>query len=259
LISGREFDDRDRQGGQRVAIVSSSFATELMDGANPLGRRFSTGPAEKPMEIVGVVETGKYYTLNEKGRAFWTPLEDAYRSKASLVVRTRVLPPESVLPAIRAAVNEIDPSIALFSTGSMQDQLAWTFFPPRIAAIALSAFGVLALVLAATGIYGVMAYAVSRRTREIGIRMAIGATQAQVLASVARRAATLIGTGLVLGLGIALLAGRFLESILYGVKPSDPLSFAIVFALMLGIGGAATFAPALRATRIDPTQALRQE
>jgi predicted permease len=260
LISGREFDTRDKQGGQRVAIVDSAFAAELLDGSNPLGRRFSTGPTEKPIEIVGVVETGKYYNLNERGAtAFWTPLETGYKSKASLVVRTRMTPPESVVPSIRAAVREIDPSIALFSAGSMEDQLSWTFFAPRIAAIALSAFGILALVLSATGIYGVMAYAVSRRTREIGIRMAIGATQAQVLASVARTAATLIGTGLVLGLGMALGAGRLLGRILYGVKPSDPLTFAIVFAIMLGVGAAATFLPARRATRIDPMQALRQE
>ena len=125
--------------------------------------------------------------------------------------------------------------------------------------ITLSAFGILALVLAATGIYGVMAYAVSRRTREIGIRMAIGATQAQVLASVARSAAILIGVGLALGLAMALGAGRLLERMLYGVKPSDPVTFAIVFAIMLAVGAAATFMPARRATRIDPMQALRQE
>jgi predicted permease len=259
LISGREFDERDKQGGQRVAIVDKAFAAELLDGSNPLGRRFSTGPTGKPMEIVGVVETGKYFSLNEQGRAFWTPLEAGYKSKASLVARTRMTPPESLVPSIRDALREIDPSIALFAAGSMEDQLSWTFFPARVAAIALSAFGMLALVLAATGIYGVMAYAVSRRTREIGIRMAIGATQAQVLASVARRAATLIGTGLVFGLGMALLSGRLLGRILYGVKPGDPLTFAIVFALMFAIGAAATFLPARRATRIDPIQALRQE
>jgi putative ABC transport system permease protein len=156
-------------------------------------------------------------------------------------------------------VREIDPSIALFATGSVEDQLTWTFFPARIAAIALGAFGLLALVLSATGIYGVMAYAVSRRTREIGIRMAIGATRAQVLSSVARSAVILIGTGLVLGLGLALGAGRLLGQILYGVKPNDPLTFAIVFAIMLGVGAAATFLPARRATRIDPMQALRLE
>jgi predicted permease len=260
LISGREFDARDKQVGPRVAIVNSAFAARLLDGDNPLGRRFTTNTTREPMEIVGVVETGKYYNLTDQAPlAFWTPLDFWYKSKASLVARTRAIPPGSIMPSIRGLVREIDPSIALFATGSVEDQLTWTFFPARIAAIALGAFGTLALVLSATGIYGVMAYAVSRRTREIGIRMAIGATQAQVLASVARSAAILIGAGLVLGLGTALLAGRLLERILYGVKPNDPLTFAIVFAIMLGVGSAATFLPARRATRIDPMQALRQE
>ncbi|MGD0436216.1 MAG: ABC transporter permease [Bryobacteraceae bacterium] len=261
LISGREFGDRDKQGGRRVAIVDSAFAEQLLDGGgSPLGRRFTTNTTKEPIEIVGVVEAGKYYQLNERRQmAFWTPLDISYTSIASIVARTRTNSPEALAPSIRGVVREIDPSIALFAAGSVDDQLSLTFFPARIAAITLSAFGILALVLSATGIYGVMAYAVSRRTREIGIRMAIGATQAQVLESVARRAATLIGTGLVLGLGMALFAGRLLGRLLYGVKPTDPLSFAIVFGLMLAIGAAATFLPARRATRIDPTQALRQE
>ncbi len=260
LISGREFDARDKQGGPRVAIVNSGFGARLLDGANPLGRRFSTSTIKEPIEIVGVVENGKYYNLTDQAPiAFWMPLEISYKSKACVVARTRVIPPESIVPSIRALVREIDPSVALFATGSVDDQLTWTFFPARIAALALGAFGLLALVLSATGIYGVMAYAVSRRTREIGIRMAIGATRAQVLSSVARSAAILIGTGLVLGLAMALGAGRLLERILYGVKPNDPLTFAIVFAIMLAVGAAATFLPARRATRIDPMQALRME
>jgi predicted permease len=259
LISGRDFDARDKQGAKRVAIVNSAFVKRLLDGGNALGRRFSTSPTDKPIEIVGVVETGKYFSLNDQApKAFWMPLEMRYKPKAAVVARTRVSP-ESLAPAISAAIREIDPSIAPFSGGSMDDQLSWSLFPARIAAIALGAFGSLALVLAATGIYGIMAYAVSRRTREIGIRMAIGATQAQVLASVARSAAILIGTGLILGLAMALVAGRLLERILYGVKPTDPVTFTIVFAIMFAIGAAATFLPARRATRVDPMQALRQE
>jgi predicted permease len=260
FLSGRDFDSRDKQSARPVAIVSSSFAAELLDGANPIGRHFSLSPKDQPIEIVGVVETGKYFSLNDQSpKAFWLPGEIRYQSKGSIMARTQMTPPESLVPSIGAAIREIDPAIALFSAGSMQDQLAWTFFPARVAAIALGTFGMLALVLAATGIYGVMAYAVSRRTREIGIRMAIGASQAQVLHSVARSAAILIGTGLALGLGMAFGAGRLLERILFGVKPTDPMSFAVVFAIMLVVGAVATFLPARRATRIDPMQALRQE
>jgi predicted permease len=259
MIAGRDFDSRDKADVRQVAIVSSSFA-ELLDGANPLGRHFTTNPGVPPIEIVGVVETGKYYSLNDQApKAFWMPLETGYRPSASVMARTRMNPPEALAPSIRAVIREIDPAVALFATGSMDDQLAWTFFPSRTAAIALGAFGILALVLAATGIYGVMAYAVSRRTREIGIRMAIGATKAQVWASIVRSAAILIGSGLVLGLGAALGAGQLLERMLYGVKPNDPLAFATVFGLMLAVGGTATFVPAWRATHVDPMQALRQE
>ncbi len=260
LIAGREFDARDKQDGKRVAIVNEAFVKQLMDGGQALGRHFSLGPQGKPIEVVGVVETGKYFNLNEPPKAaFFTPLEIWYSSNATLVVRPSMLSADSALRLIRDAVREIDPSIALFATGKLEDQLSVALFPARIAAGTLSAFGILALVLAGTGIYGVMAYAVSRRTREIGIRMAIGATQAQVLATVARRAATVIAAGLVVGLGVALFAGQLLQRILYGVKPSDPLTFAVVFALMLGIGAVATFLPARRAARIDPIQALRQE
>jgi len=128
-----------------------------------------------------------------------------------------------------------------------------------LAAGALGAFGFLALILAATGIYGVMAYAVARRTREIGIRMAIGASQGQVLGMVGRRALLLIGSGTVIGLGLALGVARLLQQILYGVEPTDPVTYAIVFLLILAIAAAACLVPAVRAVRINPVTALRQE
>jgi len=147
----------------------------------------------------------------------------------------------------------------LYSTGTLVQRLDLPLFPARMAASALGAFGVLALVLAGTGIYGVMAYAISRRTREIGIRMAIGASQGQVLAIVARRALLLIGSGTAVGLIAAVAAGRFLEQILYGVQPTDPLTLAIVALMMLAIAALACWIPARRAIRINPVSALRQE
>jgi putative ABC transport system permease protein len=163
------------------------------------------------------------------------------------------------LRLIQDAARELDPSLPLYSAGTLVQRLDLPLFPARMAASALGAFGVLALILAATGIYGVMAYAISRRTREIGIRMAIGASQGQVLAIVARRAVLLIGSGTVVGMLVALAAGRFLEKILYGVEPTDPLTMAIVLAMMLGIAALACWIPARRAIRINPVTALRQE
>ena len=117
LISGHDFDDWDKPGSRRVAIVDSAFAAELLDG-KPLGRRFSTSPTGKPIEIVGVVETGKYLNLAEHASAFWTPLEIGYDPKASLVARTGMIPPESIVPSVRATVREIEPSIALFAAAA---------------------------------------------------------------------------------------------------------------------------------------------
>jgi ABC-type antimicrobial peptide transport system permease subunit len=160
---------------------------------------------------------------------------------------------------LRNAVRDLDPTVSLFSTGTMTQQLDLPLFPARVAASALGAFGLLALILAATGIYGVMAYAVSRRTREIGIRMAIGASQAQVLGMIGRRALMLIGTGTAIGLGLALMVARLLGQILYGVEPTDPVTYAAVFLMILAIAAVACCIPAMRAIRINPVSALRQE
>ena len=260
LISGREFDDRDKQGGQRVAIVSSSFAAKLLDGSNPLGRRFSTGQNEKLIEIVGVVETGKYYNITDQApQAFWTPLEIGYKPKASLVARTRMTPPESLVPSIRAAVREIDPSIALFSAGSMEDQLSLTLFPARIAAIALSAFGILALVLSATGIYGVMAYAVSRRTREIGIRMAIGATESDVQRQFLIEAVVLSLMGGILGIIMGVTSSSIISKVLRWPTQISPLAIVVAVFFSIGVGIFFGFYPARKAAALDPIDALRYE
>jgi predicted permease len=259
LLMGREFDARDKRDGRRVAIVNRAFVSKLLRGRAPLGRRFMTGPDGKPIEIVGVAEDGKYFSLTEGRKpAFWSPLEIEYSPTASLVARTRLSGPQTVR-LIEDAVRNLDPAIALYGTGTLVEHLDLPLFPAHIAATVLGAFGVLALILAATGIYGVMAYAISSRTREIGIRMAIGASQGQVLAIVGRRALLLIGSGTAIGLGAALAAGRLLSRILYGVEPTDPLTFATVILLMVVIASLACWIPAQRAIRINPITALRQE
>jgi predicted permease len=259
LLKGREFDARDKQDGRRVAVVNQAFVEKLLHGAEPIGRRFTLTPDGKPIEIVGVAEDGKYISLTEnRSPAYWIPIEIWYSANASVIARTPLNGSQAV-QLLRNAVRELDPTIALYSTGTMTQQLDIPLFPARLAASALGAFGLLALILAATGIYGVMAYAVSRRTREIGIRMAIGASQAQVLGLIGRRALILIGAGTALGLGLALVVARLLGQILYGVEPTDPVTYATVFGMILTITAVACGIPAMRAIRINPVTALRQE
>jgi predicted permease len=259
LLSGREFTARDKQDALPVAIVNRAFAEKLLPGEDPIGKQIRRAPNRKPFQIVGVAEDGKYFSLTEDRQyAFWTPIEVDYSSHVNLVVRTPLSSTEA-LRLIRGAVRELDPNVALYGAGSMLEMLDLPLFPARLAASALGAFGVLALILAATGIYGVMAYAVSRRAREIGIRMAIGASQSQVLGMIAQRAVILIGSGTLLGLGAALALGRLLGQILYGVEPTDPVTYAVVLAMMLSSATLACWIPARRAIHIDPMTSLRQE
>ena len=259
LLGGREFDNRDTHESPRVAVVNKTFVDRLMHGRDPIGKRFRTSPDGKPIQIVGMAEDGKYFSLTEKASpAWWGPSEIWYVSSGALVVRTRLNSAQAI-QQIRDAVKTLDPELPLYNAGTLVQRLDLPLFPARMAAAALGAFGLLALILAATGIYGVMAYAISRRTREIGIRMAIGASPSQVLGLIARRALMLIGSGTIVGLAVAVAAGRFLERILYGVRASDPVTLAIVLSLMLAIAALACWIPARRAVRINPVTALRQE
>ncbi len=259
LLGGREFDDRDKQESPRVAVVNKSFVDRLLHGRDPMGKRFRTSPDGKPIQIVGVAENGKYFSLTEEASpAWWGPSEIWYVSSGALVARTR-LNSAHAIRQIRDAVKTLDPALPLYNAGTLVERLDLPLFPARMAAAALGAFGLLALILAATGIYGVMAYAISRRTREIGIRMAIGASPSQVLGLIARRALMLIGSGTIVGLAVAVAAGRLLERILYGVRATDPVTLAIVLLLMLAIAALACWIPARRAVRINPVTALRQE
>jgi predicted permease len=259
FVAGRAFDERDRDNSPPVAIVNETFARQLLPGENPIGKRIRTGGTSAWREIVGIVEDGKYRSLGEEPMpVVFRPYFQNSNSSTIIVARSR-LPEDQVVAMLRGAVMAQDPTITLFQTGSLTEQLGLVLLPARIAAVALGAFGLLVVVLAATGVYGIMAYAVSRRTREIGIRMALGARRGSVLGVVLRRTTILVAIGTVAGVGLSLAAGRVFSQILYGISATDPITFGLAISMMAAVAGLACWAPAMRAMSVDPVIALRAE
>jgi predicted permease len=260
LIDGRDFDARDEVETSRAVLVNQAFARQLFPGENAIGKQFRyCDQASEPREIVGIVEDGKYRTLDEEALpAVFTPLTQFTMQTGTIVARSS-LPEAEVAGMIRRAVLDIEPTLFLFDVGSMSEQLRLALLPAAVAATALGAFGLLAMALAATGVYGIMAYAVSRRTREIGIRMSLGASSAIVLRLVLDRTAILIAVGTVSGLGLTLAAGGFLGPLLYGVSARDPIAYLVTLLLMALVGVLACLVPARRALKVDQLIALRSE
>jgi predicted permease len=258
LIAGRDFDEHDRKASPAVAIVNRSLARELFPNEDPLGKQLR-GWGDQPVEIVGVAEDGKYVSLNDSANSvvFWPILQ--HYSSTTMVVARSALPAEQVVRMMQQVVHGLDPGLPFYQAGSLDDHLRLPLFPARLAASLLGAFGSLAIVLAATGVYGVMAYAVSRRRREIGIRIAIGATGGQVMRLVLRRTAVLLSAGACLGALAGLAIGGLFSPILYGVSPQDPGAFALGVLVVAGVALAASWLPARRATSIEPASALREE
>jgi predicted permease len=259
LIAGRDLDARDTKDKPLVALVNEAFAHQLLPGEDAVGRRFSQGSKGNWITIAGVVEDGMYRSLGEKpSPTVFQNMEQSWRSNTTLVARSPLAEAETA-SQLRRAVAEIDPSLTIYESGSVTNQLALALFPARLVAVVLGSFGLLAVVLAATGVYGIMAYAVSRRTREIGIRMALGAAPAQVLRVVLKRTVVLLAIGTVLGLAMAFAGGQFFGQILYGVSAHDPLTYACAIALMAAVAFVACLVPARRAIKVDPLTALRME
>lgn len=259
LVSGREFEKGDGAGEVRAAIINQALARRLFPNENALGKRVSQGSNGPWSEIVGIAQDGKYQSLNDEGQPaiFW-PRAQRYDSAITIVARSS-MPERDVVGRIEQAVYSLDSTIPFFQAGSLEEHLSLPLLPARIAAIMLGGFGVLAAILSATGLYGMMAYAVAKRTREIGIRVAIGASKKDVLSLVLQRALLIIVSASALGAMLALALGRYFSPVLYGVSHKDPATYVLALLLMASIGALACWVPARRALRIEASLALREE
>jgi predicted permease len=259
LLAGRDFNWHDDIKSPQVAIVNVAFAKLVLHTEDAVGKRFGGGVRGSLAEVVGIVEDGKYESLTESQQpvVFWSILQ-SYNSTTTLEVRSS-RPPTEMVREIRGAILRLDPELPLYGTGSLEQMLGFAFFPTRAAAIALSSFGLLAMMLAATGVYGLMSYVVSRRTNEIGVRMALGARPVQVLRVVLGKTAALLALGSVIGLILALAIGSVIASIVYQAQPRDPLVLMTVWATIALLGLFSSWSPVRRAMRVDPIIALRYE
>jgi predicted permease len=264
LVAGRDFAAPDSADAPRAIVVNEALARRFFPGPDPagaaVGRRVSFAGPEGPFrQIVGVARDGKYWTMGEAPQPFvYFPLAQSYFSNATLVVRAEG-DPRALAASIRGAVRGLDEGLPLYDVKTMEEHLGLSLFPARVAATLLGAFGLLALLLAAVGVYGVVSYAASQRTREIGIRVALGAQRRDVLRLVGGRGLLLVAAGVGLGLAGAFALTRFMSSLLYGVSATDPSTFALVVALLGGVALLACYVPARRATKVDPVVALRHE
>jgi predicted permease len=260
MLQGRDFTALDNEGAPPAAIINESLARRYFGGQEPLGQRLSFRGAQGPWsEIIGVVRDSKYRTLGESPRPLvYVPLAQNHETGMTLHVRA-TSNPASMAASVRREVQALDQNLAVTSLQSLSDVVAASLFAARMGAALLASFGFLALLLAAIGLYGVMSYAVSRRTREIGIRMALGAGTGNVLRLVLKEGLLLVGGGVAAGLIVAAAATRLLASFLYGVSPLDATTFAAIPLVLALVALLASYLPARRAAKVDPMIALRYE
>ena len=257
LRSGRLFDEREQPGGAPVVIISEGLAARFFAGENPLGRRVKLG--ENQAEIVGVVGDIRRAALSDDLRAdMYFPFEAGPSPAIALFMRT-VANPADAMPVVRTTLRSIEPDAVLYGARTLDEIAAESAAIARLAMRLLGAFALLALALAAIGIYGVMSYSVNRRTRELGTRLALGADRSKIAWLVIREAAVISALGIAIGLGTGLAAARSLGAMLYGVPPWDPAAIAAAVILLAASALVAAYLPAHRASRIDPARALAPE
>jgi predicted permease len=275
LLRGRTIDEQDTPASRHVTVINETFARKFFPHEDPVGKHLGLGDAShsNDFEIVGIVEDAKYLDAREAPRStFFLPLLQTanYSSDMEISMQLRsnyirdiellvVAHPQNLEGTIRATLGSIAPDLTVLSIIPFSEQLERNFNQERLIARLTTLFGLLALFLACIGIYGVLAYSVVRRTNEIGIRMALGAKRWQILRLMLREAATLALLGVAIGVPAALVAGRFLSSLLYDLKPWDPMTIVSSAGILLAVAGVAAFWPAFRASRVDPTVALRYD
>src|SRR3712207_2359498 len=263
LISGRDFEERDAADAPMVALVSETTARRLWPGKSPLGRRIKFPGSEKDVQpwrtVVGVVRDVKQYALDrEDSMQMYLPEAQYPVSFMTMVVRAKS-EPTALLGEVRREVSAADKELAVFRVATMEQLLADSVALRRFSMLLLGVFAALAVALAGVGVYGVVSYSVAQRTREIGVRVALGARPRDVVRLVLGRGLGLAGLGIALGLAGGLALTRVISSLLFGVGARDPLTFASVAALIALVALLACLVPARRATKVDPMVALRHE
>lgn len=260
LIAGRSFAPQDAQSSQKVAVISETMARQFFPNRSPLGGRLSkSADFHEELEVIGVVKDAKYNKLTEKLRPMvYYPHAQNPQPLGNFLVRFSGAP-ESVIPQIRQVIGRVNRELPIDNVVSLSERVGNSLNQQKLVAQLASFFGLTALLLACIGLYGVLSYAVARRTNEIGIRMALGAERGDVLWMVLREAFTLVTVGILVGIGVSLAATQAASSLLFDLKPNDPLTLGVATCLLLIVAGLAAYLPARRAAHVDPMVALRDE
>jgi predicted permease len=261
LFRGRDFNVQDEIGAPKVAIINETLARDFFGNDNPLGRRIGVGEKQPEREIIGVIKDTKYRDLKEQApRTVYVPLAQATAMSAELTLHARTAgEPANLVAAIRREVETLDKNLPVYNVRTFNDLVAQSIYRERLIATLSGFFGLLALLLASLGLYGVMAYSVARRTREIGIRLALGAQTSDVLKLIVRHGMGLALVGIGLGVVAAWASMRVLANLLFGVSPTDLLTFVSIPLVLVAVALLACYLPARRAAKVDPLTALRHE
>jgi predicted permease len=257
ILHGRNFAPSDAPNGPPVAVINEAMAQRFWPRQDPIGHVFRSDGRE--LTVIGVARTAKIRTLEEQPRPFvYLPLSQNYSPLLWLVARTRG-DADQALPAVLEQLRALDPDVMILEAKTMERHLATMLLPARLGALTFTAFAALALALATIGVYGIVAYALRSRTREIGIRLSLGAQPAAAVRLLMGSGLRLVALGVVIGLALSALGARLLASFLYGVSAYDPVTFGAVPVVLVAVGALASYLPARRAIRVDPVVALKAE